>query len=209
MRPVSAPPTRTYAARLAPEERRTQLLDAALGLIIEQGYEGVSMDAIAKRAGVSKPVVYDAFGSREAFFGALLEREESRALAAIAAAMPALTEDDDPAVLIAEGVKRLLHAVAADPGPWRLILLPVEGTPAVVRERLVSDREAVLARLQEVVKWGLKRTLGPDAKLDVEVTAHAIFAVAEHFARLAVTEPERIDPERVGAFVDAVARAAR
>jgi AcrR family transcriptional regulator len=206
---VGADSPRSYAPRLAPDERRTQLLDAALALIIEQGYEGVSMDAIARRAGVSKPVVYDAFGSREAFFGSLLEREESRALAAIAAAMPAVDGNDEPDVLIVEGVERLLDAVAAEPGPWRLILLPMDGTPAVVRERLDRDREAVLARLTQVVEWGLQRMAPPEMRLDVEVTAHAIFAVAEHFARLAVTDPGRIDPERVGAFVGAITRTLR
>jgi AcrR family transcriptional regulator len=206
---VSAPPSRTYAARLAPEERRTQLLDAALGLIVEQGYDGVSMDAIAKRAGVSKPVVYDAFGSRESFFAALLDREEARALEAIAAAMPPVAADDDPAVLISEGVERLLRAVAADPGPWRLILLPGEGTPSAVRERLANDREAVLARLQELVSWGAERLGGRSASIDVEVTAHAVFATAEHFARLAATEPGRVEPDRVGAFLGTVARTIR
>ena len=50
-RPVlkrESPPRRRYAARMPPEDRRQQLLDAALGVIIEQGYAGVSIEAIAR-----------------------------------------------------------------------------------------------------------------------------------------------------------------
>src|SRR5690242_13726806 len=64
--PASPPPDaargrRRYAPRMAPEQRREQLLDAALSVILEQGYSGVSIEAIARAAGVTRPVIYDHF----------------------------------------------------------------------------------------------------------------------------------------------------
>ena len=50
---------RKRAAHLGPERRRPEVLDAALKLFLERGYEGTSMEAIARAAGVTKPVVYD------------------------------------------------------------------------------------------------------------------------------------------------------
>ena len=70
---------RRYAPRLPPEERREQLLDATVSLVAQKGYESVSMEGIARKAGVTKPVVYDLFGSLAKLLEALLAREETGA----------------------------------------------------------------------------------------------------------------------------------
>ena len=71
---------RGRAAHLGPERRRPLVLDAAFELFLEHGYDGTSMDAVARAAGVTKPVVYDCFPSKEDLFTALLQREETRVL---------------------------------------------------------------------------------------------------------------------------------
>ena len=53
-------PTRT---RLPRAERERQILDAALAVFAERGFQNASMDAVAERVGVTKPVVYTHFGS--------------------------------------------------------------------------------------------------------------------------------------------------
>ena len=55
-------PTRT---RLPRAERERQILDAALAVFAERGFQHASMDAVAERVGVTKPVVYTHFGSKE------------------------------------------------------------------------------------------------------------------------------------------------
>ena len=52
---ASAKPRRRYAPRMAPDKRREQLIDAALSVIVEQGYEGVSIEAIAQGGGRHAP----------------------------------------------------------------------------------------------------------------------------------------------------------
>jgi hypothetical protein len=68
---------------------------------------------------------------------ALLEREEARALAQLAEAMPA-APSSDPDEVVVEGYLAFLGSVRANPATWRLILVPAEGTPELVREHARS-----------------------------------------------------------------------
>jgi AcrR family transcriptional regulator len=190
---------RAYAPRLPPAERRQQLLDSALALIGERGYGGVSMEAIARQAGVTKPVVYDSFGNLGELLTALLEREEARALGQLAEVMPD-APSSDPDELIVAGFEAFLGSVAASPTSWRLILMPAEGTPAAVRDRVESNRRRIATRLEELLAWGIDARGGPRG-LDVELAAQGLIAAAEHMARLVLTDPERFTPERVADFV--------
>ena len=71
---MSTPPTYT---RLDPAERRDQILDTANALFAERGYEGVSIDDIAKEAGVTRGLIHHYFGGRKEVYIALLERLET------------------------------------------------------------------------------------------------------------------------------------
>jgi len=105
-------PRRRYAPRLPPAERREQLLDGALLVILEQGYSGVSIEAIARAIGVTRPVVYDHFPNLARLLQALIEREERDALAQLAQVLPDELAEQDPRQLLASGVRRFLDAVA-------------------------------------------------------------------------------------------------
>jgi len=59
-------------ARLPAAERRQQLLDIALEEFSQHGYQGTAMNAIADAAGVTKPVLYQHFGSKRELFSELL-----------------------------------------------------------------------------------------------------------------------------------------
>ena len=61
------------AVRLPAPERRRQLLDTALDVFAEGGFHRTSMDGIADRAGVTKPVIYQHFASKRALYRELLE----------------------------------------------------------------------------------------------------------------------------------------
>ncbi|MEJ2855187.1 TetR family transcriptional regulator [Actinosynnema sp. CS-041913] len=57
------------------KERREQLLDVARALFAEKGFEVTSIEEIAHRAGVSKPVVYEHFGGKEGIYAVVVDRE--------------------------------------------------------------------------------------------------------------------------------------
>ncbi len=56
-------------------ERREQLIDVARALFAERGFEGTSIEEIASRAKVSKPVVYEHFGGKEGLYAVVVDRE--------------------------------------------------------------------------------------------------------------------------------------
>lgn len=67
--------TKQRAKRMAPEERRQQIVDAAIELIVANGHSGCTLEQVAQHAAISKPLVYKYFPNREALLKAILEQE--------------------------------------------------------------------------------------------------------------------------------------
>lgn len=199
-RKAAARPPRRYAPRLSAPERREQLLEAALDVVREHGYTGLTMEAIARRAGVTKPVVYDAFNNRDDVMTTLLAAEEQRAVAEILTAIggvatPAVGGPEDLATFLVEAIGRVLRAITERPRSYELILLQVEGTPALVRERIDAGRATIVARVQQIVE---ALTAGADgtSQVDAELLALSIVGLGENAAVLALTDPEHYPAER-------------
>ncbi|MCC5032996.1 TetR/AcrR family transcriptional regulator [Streptomyces sp. WAC 00631] len=66
--------------RMTGKERREQLLDIGRALFAEKGFEGTSVEEIAAKAGVSKPVVYEHFGGKEGLYAVVVDREMRKLL---------------------------------------------------------------------------------------------------------------------------------
>src|SRR3989440_2926943 len=86
------------------KERREQLLDIGRKLFAARGFEGTSIEEIAARAGVSKPVVYEHFGGKEGLYAVVVDREMQALLQRITSALtgghpPALVEQAALALL--------------------------------------------------------------------------------------------------------------
>ncbi|MDQ6836200.1 MAG: TetR/AcrR family transcriptional regulator [Actinomycetota bacterium] len=185
---------------MAPQQRREHLLDAALTVIVRHGYEGVSIEAIARTAGVTRPVIYDHFPNLGQLLSALIEREESAALAQLATVVPERPSTwGNPAELFAAGIRRFLEAIISRPDSWRVILLPPEGTPATVREHVEVNRGRIQERIALLVRWAIERSRVPD-DLDVELAARAIRSLSEEAGRQVLTDPEHFSPERYERF---------
>jgi AcrR family transcriptional regulator len=180
-------------------ERREQLLDVAKGIAEERGFHAVSIDAVARGAGITRPVVYAQFDDLEALLHALVDREERHALAQLAAVLPEAPGERDPDELVLSGLRAFLEAVRANPVTWRLVLLPPEGAPPMLRERVERGRAAALDQIERLVAWGLERRGGLDG-LDAELFARLLQSVGEDAARLVLTDPERYPPERLARF---------
>lgn len=189
---------------MAPEKRREQLIDAALSVIVQHGYEGVSIEAIARTAGVTRPVIYDHFPNLGQLLQAVIAREEHFALEQLALVVPAAPRTDgEPAELFAAGVRSFLDVVASRPDTWRIILLPTEGTPAIVRDHVERTRAATSERIEGLVRWAIERS-GIPQDLDVELSARAIRSLSEEAGRSVLTDRETYSPERYERFVLAV-----
>src|SRR5436305_1451347 len=186
---------RRYAPRLPAEQRREQLIDAALSVIVEQGYEGISVEAVARAAGVTRPVVYDHFPNLAELLQTLIAREEQRSLEQLDDVVPEVHYDDNPVEALVGGVQRFLEAVAQRPTTWRLILLPLDGTPSIVRDHVESNRSRMLERIERFVAWSVTRGDLP-RDLDVELCARTLRDLAEEAGRMVLTDPARFTPAR-------------
>ncbi|HEY2655532.1 MAG TPA: TetR/AcrR family transcriptional regulator [Solirubrobacteraceae bacterium] len=185
---------------MPPEQRREHLIDAALEVILERGYAGVSIEAIAREAGITRPVVYDHFPNLNRLLHAVIEREERISVDQLAQVVPEDPGDHEPGELLIAGVRRFLEAVTTRPATWRIILLPLEGTPSIVRDHVEVNRARVLGRLEALVRWGVERSKLPH-DLDVELTARMIRDWAEQAGRMILTDPGRYPPERYERYV--------
>ena len=107
-----------------------------------------------------------------------MERESRRALEQLPE-----TYDD-----LLGALSAYLEAVRADPDTWRLVLMPQEGAPRLLHERIAAGRAAVIARLA--------LALGPGTGLpDPELSAHMLSAYADEAARLVLRGYDvRADP---------------
>jgi AcrR family transcriptional regulator len=110
--------------RMTGRERREQLLEIGREVFADKGYEAASIEEIAQRANVSKPVVYEHFGGKEGLYAVVVDREVRSLLDRITNALDA----DHPRVKLEQAAHAFLTYVQEEPGGFRILL---RDTPAV------------------------------------------------------------------------------
>jgi AcrR family transcriptional regulator len=129
--------------RMAAAERREVIELAATELFAERGYHGASMDEIARRSGVSPPVVYDHFASKQDLHRRLLERHYADLREVWRQNLPG----DEPAdVRIARSIDAWFAYVQAHPYAWRMLFADTTGDPSVeaVRRGVAAESRAAI-----------------------------------------------------------------
>jgi AcrR family transcriptional regulator len=180
--------------RMTASERREQLLDVTKAIVAERGFHAVSIEGVARDAGITRPIVYGHFTDLQGLLEALVEREGARALAQLATVLPVDLRRGDPRDQLLAGLRGYLEAVQADPATWRLVLMPPEGAPEILRERIESGRAAVVAQLAQALRPGF----GPGHESpDPELSARMLSAFSDEAARLVLTDPGQYPPERL------------
>ena len=99
--------------------RREQLLDVSRALFAEKGFEGTSVEEIAARAAVSKPVVYEHFGGKEGIYAVIVDREIEGLTNALTGA---LTAGGHPKVLLERTALALLTYIEASEDGFRILV---------------------------------------------------------------------------------------
>ena len=170
--------------------RREQLLDVTRDIGGEEGFHAGSIEGGARRAGITRPIVYGHFGDLAGLLESMLDRETDRAVAQLAEILPSSESPADPADALVAALRGYLEAVQGDPMTWRLILMPPEGAPAMLRERIEGAREAVVATLAAFAGAAV-------ASPDPPLTARMLSALSDESARLLLTDPEHFPAERL------------
>jgi AcrR family transcriptional regulator len=137
----------TRAPRLPREQRRQQVLAAALDVFSSVGFHGASMDEIAERAGVSKPVLYQHFPGKLDLYLALLDAGLDDLMAA---ARLALTGTTDNATRVRAMVNAYFTFVEEPGGAFRLVFESDLSNEPGVRQR-VDAADLALAGLSAAV----------------------------------------------------------
>ncbi|HEY8867414.1 MAG TPA: TetR/AcrR family transcriptional regulator [Solirubrobacteraceae bacterium] len=129
------------------DARRELIERAATELFAERGYQGASIEEIARRSGVSPPIVYDHFESKQDLHRRLLERHFAE-LRAVWGEL--LVGDDPPAQRIARAFDGWFAYVESHPYAWRMLFRDTTGDPSVAAihaEVAAQSRAAILPML--------------------------------------------------------------
>ncbi|MFT4034481.1 MAG: TetR/AcrR family transcriptional regulator [Patulibacter sp.] len=177
-------------------ERREQLLDVALEILCDEGAAALSIDAIAKGAGITRPVVYTQFGDLPGLLDALVDREEKVVLTQLAIAIPANVGEVDPDDVIVAAIDTFLNAVRERPRTWQIVLTPPQGMPRSLHDKVVERREAVIQQITPLIAWGVTKRGGPSG-LDYGLLARIILVLAEEAGRLMITKPDEFTPDKL------------
>jgi AcrR family transcriptional regulator len=101
------------------KQRREQLLNVGRKLFSDKGFEGTSVEEIAARAEVSKPVVYEHFGGKEGLYAVVVDREIQALLDDITGA---LTQHASSRVLLEQAALGLLDYIESSPDGFRILV---------------------------------------------------------------------------------------
>jgi AcrR family transcriptional regulator len=173
--------------RLPRQERRRQLLDAALEVFVSQGYHAAAMDDIAERAGVSKPVLYQHFPGKLDLYLALLDQSVDELLATVRTALDS-TEDNKQRV--AATFTAYFEYVAGEGQAFRLVFESDLANSEAVRERLERGQEQCARMISQMV--------ARDAGLEddeAHLLSVAMVGLAQVTARYWLAERDRIPRE--------------
>ncbi|WP_214369501.1 TetR/AcrR family transcriptional regulator [Pseudonocardia sp. H11422] len=110
--------TSTPRRRVGRAERERQILDAAVAVFSERGYQNASMDAVAERVGITKPVVYTHFGSKEGLLLACIARARTELLEVTSAAAAAA---EGPEEMLRQGTRAFFDYLDTQRPAWTLL----------------------------------------------------------------------------------------
>jgi AcrR family transcriptional regulator len=178
--------------RVPRDVRRSQLLELAEPLFMEKGYAGFSIDDLCRAAGVSRPIVYEHFGSKDGIYIACLRRirdELDQALLAAAA------DGSDLLSTVQNAAEAWFSIVQRDPRRWSLVYGGTTGLVGPLADQLAELRDATVAQIGLVARY-----YAPDASDEqVAAWAHSVSGAGEQLGRWWLRN-QRIPRKRVVAF---------
>lgn len=191
-----ADPSAKPKSRLPRAERRRQLLEVARQVFAERGYEAATLEELAERAGVSRPILYSHFGDKQGLFEAVVGVEIERVGAVVTGA---LAEPGEPKAVLERGLRAFFRYVREHP----------DGHAVLTRDaplHLSDDGIGVMldnlaARITEVIAAAI-RQLGLEPA-PAPIYAHALIGLGVHVGRWWRGNPE-VDLDEVTLYSTAL-----
>ena len=172
--------------RLPRAVREQQMLDAAVEMFSINGYHDTSMDAIAAKAEISKPMLYLYYGSKEELFGACLDRELARFIDGV---REDINLDQSPRDLLHNTIVAFMRYIDSNRASW--IVMYAQATNSQAFAHTVREgRERIIALVVRVLQAG---TRNPEPDTDFEMIAVALVGAGEAIATRLSTGDTDVD----------------
>lgn len=143
---------RSRSTRMSGKERREQLLTVGRRIFAEKGYDMTTVEEIATRAKVSKPIVYEHFGGKEGLYAVVVDREVSTLLAALEESLA--DQREHPRVLMEKAALAFLSYIDTHEGGFRILVRDSPVSHAVgTFSALLTD---VASRVEEILATQLR-----------------------------------------------------
>ena len=146
--------------RMTASERREQLIAVAKTIFSQKGYTSVSIEEVAQRADVSKPIVYEHFGGKEGLYAVIVDREVRDLLGRITEALVA----EHPRMRLQQAATAFLSYIEEEPEGFRILIrdapaVGATGTLASLIGDIAAQVESILG--QEFKSRGYDTKMAP------------------------------------------------
>jgi AcrR family transcriptional regulator len=190
----AVPPVKRRRNRAA---REREILEAAERIFGERGYQGTSMDDVAAEVGVSKPLIYQYYGSKDGLFLACLARLRVQLLETVSDAVMAAAETEDA---LYEGFLAWFRFLDEYPQAWSVLIDEgmLNSGPAAGPAAAAIDE--VRAAFIELIGAMVRMNLPPGRSVDsdeIEIVAQSISGATERLAIWRTRIPAPPSPDKV------------
>jgi AcrR family transcriptional regulator len=156
--------------------REQQLLDVSEKVFAEHGYQGASIEDIARAAGVTRPIVYDHFGSKEGIYLACVRRARAELERAI---NDAAGTSEDPGEQLWRGINAYFEFVERHGRAWDVLFGQGAAVAGPAAEEVTRQRFATVRGIADLITPFVS---GVDAQT-IEAIAHALSGSGEQLAK--------------------------
>ncbi|MGI8664980.1 MAG: TetR/AcrR family transcriptional regulator [Jatrophihabitans sp.] len=170
------------SARLSRAEREAQMLEVATEVFCERGYAGASMNEIASRCGVTKPMLYLYFESKERLYLACLTFVGEGLIEAIEKSVAGAASPAEQVLATAAGL--FGYAEQRDRAWWGVIYSETMPADTAVAAATIGYRDRIFA----IINRAMSAVLGDP--IDAEVASHALIGAGESLLRWWVQRPD-------------------
>jgi AcrR family transcriptional regulator len=173
-------------------ERQEQMLEAAMKLFADGGYSNVAMDAIAAETGITKPLLYSYFGSKEGLYVACIERffiPLEQAITSVGGAhLP-------PERWLWEGALSAFRFIGAHQDEWKRFVIeaPAHGEQATAVVETLRDH--AVARVAEMFELAMRDSALAGVRGEIPAQVHIFVGGVESLARWWVAHPDEATAE--------------
>ncbi len=167
--------TESKRRRMPRAERERQMIAVAEEIFAERGYQASSMDEIAERVGVSKPMIYEYFGSKEGLLVACIRAARAELLATTLASVEGITSAEDA---LRSGLEAFFAFIDSHRRSWELLR-----QEAAVAGQAAMDEIEGIRQQQTEVNAALFASYLPDLpERDLEAYGEVVVGACERLA---------------------------